>query len=150
MKPQTLIKLIDRAEADRDDEMAQANAVKRMAQESQNTLSRLQIFHGEFITRAPGTSSKAFSIATLQGRQQFTDAIGNAIGAQQQACNEHEQRSVEAQALLVERQKRLLALQSLHSRQKTAQQVLQVRRDQKESDAWASRATRLQPQGKNK
>lgn len=150
MKPQTLIKLIDRAEADRDDEMAQANTVKRLAQESQNTLSRLQIFHSEFITRAPGTNSQAFSIATLQGRQQFTDAIGNAINAQQQACNEREQRSAEAQALLVERQKRLLALQSLHTRKKTAQQVLQVRRDQKESDAWASRAIQLQPQGKNK
>lgn len=150
MKPHTLIKLIDRAETDRDDEMAQANAVKRMAQEAQTTLSRLQIFHTEFITRAPGTGTQSFSIATLQGRQQFTDAIGNAIGAQQQACNEREQRSAEAQALLVERQKRLLALQSLHTRQKTAQQVLQVRRDQKESDAWASRAIRLQPQSKNK
>ena len=149
MKPQTLIKLIDRAEAERDDEMAQANAVKRMAQESQNTLSRLQTFHAEFLTRAPSLGSPSFSIATLQGRQQFNDAIGNAIGAQQQACNEREQRSAEAQALLVERQKRLLALQSLHTRQKTAQQVLQVRREQKESDAWASRAIRVQPQGKS-
>lgn len=150
MKPQTLIKLIDLAEAERDNDMAQANAVKRMAQESQNTLSRLQTFHTEFLTRAPRAGTQAFGIATLQGRQQFNDAIGNAIGAQQQACNEREQRSAEAQALLVERQKRLLALQSLHTRQTTAQQVLQVRREQKESDAWAARALRVQPQGRSK
>lgn len=150
MKPQTLIKLIDRAEAERDDEMAQANAVKRMAQESQNTLSRLQIFHTEFLSRAPAAGAQAFSIATLQGREQFSDAIGNAIDVQQQACHEREQRSAEAQALLVERQKRLLALQSLHTRQKTVQQMLQVRREQKESDAWAARAIRIQPQGKHK
>ncbi len=150
MKQQILIKLIDRAEADRDSEMVQANTVKRMAQESQQTLARLQTFRTEFLNRAPGTGSQPFTIATLEGRQQFTNAIGHAIGAQQQACNEREQISAQAQAQLVERQKRLLALQSLHTRQKTAQQVLQVRRDQKESDAWASRAIRTQPMDKTK
>lgn len=150
MKPQTLIKLIDRAEADRDGEMAQANAMKRLAHESQQTLARLQTFKTEFLNRAPGTGSQPFTIATLESRQQFTSAIGHAIGAQQQACHEREQLSAQAQAQLVERQKRLLALQSLHTRQKTAQQVLQVRRDQKESDAWASRAIQIQPEGKTK
>lgn len=149
MKPNTLIKLIERAEGERDDEMAQVTHARRQAEEAHNTLARLQTFRQDFLGRAPGPQSTPVSVTTLQGRQQFTVAIGQAIGAQQQACDERDRQRDRAQAQLVERQKRLLALQSLYKRQTQAQQVLQVRRDQKESDAWAARTTQGKSQGRN-
>ncbi len=149
MKPNTLVKLIERAENERDDEMAYANNARRQAEEAHNTLVRLQTFRQDFLGRAPGPLSSPVSVSTLQGRQHFTLAIGQAIGAQQQACDERDRQSQRAHVQLMERQKRLLALQSLYRRQTTAQQALQVRRDQKESDAWAARAAQLKPQGRD-
>lgn len=149
MKPNTLIKLIERVESERDSERAHAHQARRQAEEAHNTLVRLQAFRQDFLCRAPGAQSAPVHAESLQGRQQFTLAIGQAIGAQQQACAERDQQRDRAQAVLMERQKRLLALQSLHQRQADAQHALQLRRDQKESDAWAARATSPKSQSRN-
>ena len=148
MKPIVLSLLIDRAEAERDHEMVQANSARGLALESSQMLGRLQMFRTDFLQRAPGTSAQPFAITTLEERQKFTNALGQAIHIQQDACADRDRANAQAQAQLVERQKRLLALQSLHTRQKVAQQTLQVRRDQRESDAWAARSSTVKPERK--
>ncbi|MES2423151.1 MAG: flagellar FliJ family protein [Pseudomonadota bacterium] len=145
MKPIVLSLLIDRAASDRDDEMLQANAARRQAEESVQMLQRLHNFHSDFLRRAPGVQAKPFAITTLQARQTFHKALDQAIDIQQHACEDRNLLNEQAQARLVERQKRLLALQSLHSRQKVAQQTMEVRREQRESDAWAARSTAVKP-----
>jgi flagellar protein FliJ len=145
MKPLVLSLLIDRAASDRDDEMQQAHAALRQAQESGQMLHRLQTFHADFLRRAPGVQAKPFAITTLEERQIFHKALDQAIDIQQHACEDRNLANEQAQARLVERQKRLLALQSLHTRQKAAQQTLEVRREQRESDAWAARSAAVKP-----
>ena len=145
MKPLVLSLLIDRAASDRDNEMQQAQATRREAQESEQMLRRLQTFHADFLRRAPGLEAKPFAITTLQERQPFHKALDQAIDIQQHACEDRDLANALAQARLVERQKRLLALQSLHTRQKAAQQTLEVRREQRESDAWAARSAAAKP-----
>lgn len=149
MNPQTLALLIERAETARDNERQAAVAAQRLALESQQTLGRLENFQADFLRRAPGTASASVAVTTLEQRQQFHAAIDQAIAVQQDACSQREQLSQLAQAQLAARQKRLLALQSLHNRQATQAQALRIRQEQRESDAWAARAHAANAQGKH-
>lgn len=133
--------LIDRAESERDKQMRQAQALRRTALDSRAMLARLEGFRSEFITRAPDPSGPAVGVDCLDGRVRFLGALGSAIGSQRGVCAEREQAGARADAQLVEQQRRLLALQALRTRRTDKQLALQVKQDQRESDAWATLAT---------
>ncbi|HEY1102031.1 MAG TPA: flagellar FliJ family protein [Burkholderiaceae bacterium] len=139
---QTLALLIDRAESERDKQQQRTQALHQTVCESRGMLSRLEGFRSEFITRSPGTDGPSVDATHLDSRASFLGALGNAIGSQRSVCAERARAETAANAQLAEQQRRLLALQALHSRRTHAEMAMQIRRDQHESDAWAARASR--------
>lgn len=132
--------LIDRAQVLRDKHVAQARETLATLQTAQQVLQRLDDFRTEFIARSPAASGATADAQALQDYQRFVGRLDEAIAQQRQECSHRSQRNDAAQRLLLDSQRRVVALQSWQRRELAAQVAKDNRRSQREADEFAARA----------
>lgn len=110
--------------------------------ESQGTVFKLEQYRTEYIAGAPGRSSAAVSAASLSAFHEFVARLDTAIRMQKAETERRRSLSVRTTQELMEKQRKLFAFEALMTRQKTAQQALVNRLEQRNSDEFAARQSR--------
>ena len=139
-KTSALDTLINLATDDRD---AAAVALGRLRQDHQQTEQKLEAllgYHAEYQRRLDEAMSMGMSIATLQNYQRFIASLEHAIEQQRGAVNQSERRIEHGHDDWRTRQKRLNSYDVLAVRRREAAQKAEARREQRQTDEFASRA----------
>lgn len=137
--------LIEQARKRRDEQSARAQAALQGVHQALGTLRQLQDFRTDYLRRSPASSGQAMHVDRLQDFQRFLARLEQAIGQQRQEVERRQQVQAEAQRFLAEDQRRLMAFETLASRQAQERERLARRREQRETDEFAARAHRMQP-----
>lgn len=135
-----LPRLIETAEAARDQASAALAQVRQAVAQAATTLQRLQDFRAECLSRSAAGTLGATDGAGLQGYQRFVGRLDEAIALQQQEVRRREARVQEQQLRLQECQRKLMAFQALQRREADAANARAQRREQREADEFAARA----------
>ncbi len=125
---------------------AQSQALRAAAQgwqQAQATLSQLQAFREQFLTRSPNLRTRCDGAGVMRDWQGFAQGLANAMTQQAAQAEGHRQRHAQQQQRLAEAQARVLALEALEARRAAAQARVQERRLQRECDEFAARAARI-------
>jgi flagellar FliJ protein len=140
MKATVLDKLVEQARRVRDDAAGAAAAAVREVDQAQRTFDLLTGYLSEHLQRAP--FDKSVSPALLPVREGFTRKLDLAITEQTRQRDGLRQTADARQLELVERQRRLLAYETLMERRAAARQKTQHRADQRNTDELAAQVTR--------
>lgn len=132
--------LIERAQQLRDRHVAQARDTLATLQSATSVLQRLDDFRADFLARSPAATGAAVDTQALQDYQRFVLKLDAAIGQQRSECELRRQRNDDAQRLLLDSQRRVVALQSWQRREAHVQAAREGRRDQRSADEFAARA----------
>lgn len=145
MKSQVMPLLIEQARKRRDEQSARVQAASQGVQQALGTLRQLQDFRADYLRRSPASAGQSMHVERLQDFQRFLARLEEAIGQQQQELSRRQQQLADAQAFLAEDQRRLMAFETLATRQADELERLARRREQRESDEFAARAQRMPP-----
>ncbi|MBN9426750.1 MAG: flagellar export protein FliJ [Burkholderiales bacterium] len=147
MKQRTLQKLIEQARRVRDDAAVRMAGANRDAEQAQQTLNVLCGYLNQHLSPDKANDQTPTDSPTLQVRERFTQRLNLAIDEQtRQRDNLHEV-TEQRRSELIDRQKRLLAFETLHARRESAQQSREQRRDQKRTDEMAAQALQRRLRG---
>lgn len=138
----TLDTLIDLATDDRD---AAAAALGRLQQDhraSQQKLEALLTYRSEYQRRFDAALADGMSMHTLQNYQRFVASLEQAIETQRRALDQSERRVEGGNDQWRSRQRRLQSFDVLATRRREAAARAEARRDQLQTDEFASRALR--------
>lgn len=137
--------LIERAREARDQLAAAARAAALATQQAQATLEQLTNFRADYLGRSPTAGAGGFSADRLHDWQQFMTRLDEAVALQRQDCERRRQFEAMRQEQLAQGQRRLMAFEALALRQAQERDRRLARQDQRESDEFAARATRISP-----
>lgn len=132
--------LIERAEQLRDRHVAEAQETVATLRTAQSVLQRLDEFRVEFLARSPAATGAHADGQALQDYQRFVGRLDEAIAQQRLECDRRQQRNDAAQRLLLDSQRRVVALQSWKRREAHAEANRESRKLQREADEFAARA----------
>jgi len=130
--------LIERATARRDEAAGSAADARRVRDAAAGTLRTLTDYREESLGRAPVRARAGVGVEQLKAAGRFDAKL---IAAIRQQYDVHAQRALEAdtrEATLVERQRRLMALQTLEKRRASEAAARAARRDQRAIDEHAT------------
>lgn len=130
----TLIELQRRA---RDDSARLAARSRRESAAAESTLQMLEDYHADHVSRAPDIHSPAFSPGTLRIREAFGQRLEKAIGEQGTVARQLDDAVAEKERALIDRQRRLKALETLAQRRKASARQHEARREQAGTDEFA-------------
>lgn len=136
----TLDTLIDLATDDRD---AAAVALGRLQQDhrvSEQKLQALLDYRAEYQRRFDDALGDGMSMHTLQNYQRFVASLKQAIETQRGALDQSERRVEGGNDQWRSRQRRLQSFDVLATRRREADARTEARRDQRQTDEFASRA----------
>lgn len=125
----------------RDRQAAATRDAAAAVRQAEVTLERLTGFRAELLARAPGARASA-DTQSLVDHQRFVARLDEAIAMQLQERGRRLERANTAQQQLIDRQKRLMAFETLSTRRARVRAVKETRRDQRDSDEHAARASR--------
>ncbi|MGE0805337.1 MAG: flagellar export protein FliJ [Burkholderiaceae bacterium] len=146
MKQRTLQQLIEQARRVRDDAAVRMAGADRQAQQAQQTLDVLCSYLNQHLTPASGDAPHTDS-PRLQVRERFTQRLNVAIDEQTRQRDSLHEVTEQRRSELIERQKRLLAFETLHARRESARLGREQRRDQKRTDEMAAQALQRKQRG---
>ena len=132
--------LIERAGQLRDRHVADAQENLATLRTAQSVLQRLDEFRVEFLARSPAATGAQADAQALQDYQRFVGRLDEAIAQQRLECDRRQQRNDAAQRLLLDSQRRVVALQSWKRREAHAEANRESRKTQREADEFAARA----------
>jgi flagellar FliJ protein len=138
---QVLPLLIGQARAARDQQAARLQQAQLAVQQARATLERLQAFRLECLARSPAATLGRADGAALADYQRFVTRLDDAITSQQGEVALRESVATQQQQVLQQAQQRLLAFDTLARRHAQQRATRELRRDQRQADEFAARAT---------
>jgi flagellar FliJ protein len=141
MNSQVLHRLIEQARRVRDDAAGAAAAADQQLEQAQRTLDLLSGYLSDHLQRAP--TDKGIVPALLPVRESFTRKLDLAIAEQSRQRDGLREVARARRMELVERQRRLLAYETLLERRTAARLRTQQRSEQRQTDELAARTARL-------
>jgi flagellar export protein FliJ len=138
MDPKVLRLLIDRATGQRDDAAVQAAEARRAHDGAAATLRTLTDYRDESLTRGPVRPGVVVGVAQLTSATRFDARLVAAIHQQYREAAERRETARLRDQELLERQRRLKALQTLEQRTEQQAQKLAARREQLAIDEFAT------------
>ncbi|MEI7447670.1 MAG: flagellar export protein FliJ [Burkholderiales bacterium] len=142
--------LIERATERRDEAANRAATARRDRDAAAATLRTLTDYREESLGRAPVRSGAAVGVAQLSTASRFDAKLVQAI---HQQYRQHADRAADAtqrDAALIERQRRLTALQTLETRRAKQAAVTAARREQRALDEFATNLAARRRPGKER
>lgn len=140
MKRRTLEQLVEQARRERDDAATRVAGAHRDAEGAQRTLDVLSNYLGEHLR---GAGARPYADARLlQVRERFTRKLDAAIGEQAGVRDALHEAMARRRGELVERQRRLLAFETLQARRNAVLVRRLARAEQRQTDEIAARAFR--------
>jgi flagellar FliJ protein len=140
MKRTPLEHLTERARQARDDAAGTAAGAHRAVDDARRTLELLTNYLDDHLQR--GRSPAPTGIAQLRVREHFTRKLDQAIDAQERQRSELQKIAELKQHQLAERQRRLLAFETLAERREVIKRLARERREQRHTDEIAARVRR--------
>ncbi|TQI81075.1 flagellar FliJ protein [Serratia fonticola] len=142
MKPQSPLIILRNLAQDAVEQAAQQLGQLRQAQQAaEQQLSMLLNYQDEYRQKLNSTLCEGMGSASWQNYQQFIGTLEQAISQHRQQllqCGEKVDRAVK---LWQDKQQRLNAFETLNTRARSAEQVLENKRDQKLMDEFAQRSS---------
>lgn len=147
MKKRALQQLIDQARRVRDGAAVRVAGAARDVEQAQQTLDMLSSYLNDHVARAAATT--VIDAQLLDIRERFTRKLDDAIGEQTRTRDGMQTKAEQERIELVERQRRLLALEALRARREARQARLRERADQRQMDEIAAQALMRRNRGSN-
>lgn len=138
MKRRVLAQLIEHARRVRDDAATRAAGACGEADKAGQTLDLLASYRDEQLERS--RAGATFDAALIGVREQFTRRLDAAIDEQSRQRDRLATLADERKAELLERQRRLLAFETLQQRREDARLATARRADQRQTDELAAQA----------
>jgi flagellar FliJ protein len=142
MDPALLKLLLQRAAERRDDAARRAATARRERDGADRTLRSLKDYRDESLGRGPARGGAAMGIEQLRAAGRFDGRLLEAITQQHLQWVERSREAGTRDAELLERQRRLKALQTLAERRERAALALAARREQRGTDEHALQLSR--------
>ncbi|CAI0786159.1 MULTISPECIES: flagellar export protein FliJ [Serratia] len=141
MKPQSpLITLRDLAQDAVEQATQQLGQVRKAQQAAEQQLSMLLNYQDEYRQKLNNQLSGGMESSNWQNYQQFIGTLEQAITQHRQQLTQWGQKVDHAMKQWQDKQQRLNAFETLHSRAQSAEQQLENKRDQKLMDEFAQRS----------
>ena len=138
---QTLLTLLERAEAERDTALSALQAAQADAERQRVQARQLDDYRTETQHRWGAQSRQHNAIDLLQCYHGFMDRLAQASQQQERTCKRADSGVAHARELLAEKEVRAASVRKLIERRLADAQHIEQRRDQKRSDDAAQRAT---------
>ena len=145
MQAHVLPIVIQQARQSRDAQSARTVAALTAVQQAESTLRQLEDFRIDYLRRSPAASGETLQIERLLDFQRFVTRLDEAIAIQQNEAALRRHRQFESQQQLAEAQRRLLAFETLATRQAAEREHSARRREQRDTDEFAARAQHRPP-----
>jgi flagellar FliJ protein len=136
----TLDTLIDLATDERDAAAVALGRLQQAHQVSEQKLEALISYRSEYQRRLDEALAAGMSMQTLQNYQRFVASLEQAIEQQRQALGHSERRVESGSDDWRARQRRLRSFDVLATRRRESAQKIEARREQRQTDEFASRA----------
>ncbi|CAI0750071.1 Flagellar fliJ protein [Serratia quinivorans] len=141
MKPQSpLITLRDLAQDAVEQATQQLGQVRKAQQAAEQQLSMLLNYQDEYRQKLNNQLSGGMESSNWQNYQQFIGTLEQAITQHRQQLTQWEQKVESAVKYWQDKQQRLNAFETLHTRAQSAELQLENKRDQKLMDEFAQRS----------
>lgn len=150
MDPRVLKVLIEQALERRDDAATVAARARRDRDAAAATLRTLTDYREESLTRGPVREGAPVGVAQLRAAVQFDARLVAAIHQQYRQHVQRRDESVARDADLLERQRRLKALQTLEERRERQATKVAARREQRVLDEYATNLAARRRPGKER
>lgn len=138
--PSALEVLRARAREDSDVAAKALGQVRHACQQAAARLDQLLAYELEYRQKLQSGLARGMVSGDYENFQQFILTLETAIAQHRYTLNQWKEKVQQAIALWQDKQQRLNALSTLHSRQAQAAQVREIRLDQKKMDEFARRA----------
>lgn len=146
MKPQSpLIILRDLAQEAVEQAAQQLGQLRQAQQAAEKQLSMLLNYQDEYRKNLNTTLCDGIGYARWQNYQQFIGTLDQAIVQHRQLLSQCSDNVVQAVKQWQDKQQRLNAFATLHTRSLNAEQLLENKRDQKLMDEFAQRSSQRNP-----
>lgn len=136
MRKRALQQLIDQARRVRDGAAVRVAGAARNVEQAQQTLDMLSSYLNDHVARTAATT--VIDAQLLGIRERFTRKLDDAIGEQARARDGMQAKAEQERGELVERQRRLLALEALRARRDARLARARERADQRQMDEIAA------------
>ncbi len=138
--PSSLDMLIDLATDNRDDAAVALGQLRTAHHRSEAQLEALIAYRAEYQRSFDEAMTLGMSIASLHNYQRFIASLENAIDHQRQALSSSQNRVEGGKSNWQSQQRRLQSYDVLAVRRREAADKVEARREQNQSDEYASRA----------
>jgi len=136
----TLMALLNQAERERDDALAQARKAEAAQAAAQGQVEQLLAYRVDCETRYREKFSRQSSIDQFQTYQGFMGRLTTAVEQQQMVVDNAARRTEAAREAVREQELRVVSVRKLIERRLAELRLAADRRDQKQTDEFASRA----------
>lgn len=136
---ETLVTLQQHAQQLRDKALGKVTSAEQQWQAAVHQGEQLHAYLAEHQQRFGAASGQSTTIEQLRHLQQFTLKINDAMAQQQMVVEQHAGRVQRLRAQLQEAEQKLGAVNKLLERRRQQQSLEQLRREQKQTDEFASR-----------
>ncbi len=141
MKRETTLDLLIELERRERDRVAQVTAqARRESDAAGSTLQMLRGYRLDYDARSPKRGSQDFTTTKVQVHEHFVQRLDRAIDDQHALAGRLDAATQEREAQLLERQRRLKALETLSLRRETLARLAERRSDQRQTDEFAIQA----------
>lgn len=135
---QAFLVAIEMAERQRDAARQALQDVRRGQQSAQRQFEQLQGYSEEIQGRWGAQEGMEVKPEVMHHQYQFMDRLGHAIGMQTGVLDEHAGRVQAAEQHLLQAELRLASLKKVVDKRRREQELLQARREQKQTDERAA------------
>ncbi|MEY4561082.1 MAG: hypothetical protein RLZZ618_359 [Pseudomonadota bacterium] len=135
-----LMTLLGQAERERDESLAAQQRVAAIHKAAINQADQLVAYRHDYETRYRERFSKQSAIDVYQSYQAFMVRLSQAVEQQSQVVQQAEKRVDAAREVVREQELRVASVRKLLERRLAELRMLADRRDQKQTDEFASRA----------
>lgn len=135
-----LMALLGQAERERDAALADLQRAGDLQRSAEMQLEQLRQYRTEYEGRFREQFKTPQGIAALQGYQVFSDRLSQAIEQQSRAVTHAEARAEQMRLLVIEQEMRVASVRKLLERRLNEMKLGAERREQRQTDEFASRA----------
>lgn len=140
MKPFSLQPILELMQSRTDEATRRLANLIAHEKDAKNKFQMLQEYRGEYASRFQRAAQNGISQREWHNYQEFLNRLDEAIDSQAQSVNQQEKNTLAGQALWQQQRVKLKAFDTLSRRHETNELKLEVKREQKVQDEFASRS----------
>lgn len=140
-----LLLMLESAERERDEAVAVLEGARQHLEAAQRQAQSLQDWRRDYQNRWQSQFRQAGGVEIMRCYQDFMQRLGGALEDQDDKVVQARAQQAQAQATLLERERKVAAIAQLLERRQTEWQRQQARQEQKATDELAARQHRANP-----